>query len=290
MKKVHHGGQALVIYNPVAGQRKLLDTKRTIEKIMKEAGYGYDFFETVPVKKQPLEQFLGRNYDRIVVAGGDGTVAEVTSFMIQNKIRTPLVIIPEGSANILAVSLGLPLTPGIALNHGLKSEGRALDAMKVNNKYYGMIATGLGYDTMVMSKTPRHLKRRFGFLAYLWTILTTMLIYHASPYKLTIDGKRETVMAKAIMTFNILPLGHLKITKPFIGIPISPTDGLLNIFALNPKPVRNWLGFKRIVQIFSGKKITVKTKKARRYQIDGNVFKGRTVTIEVLPKAIYIAY
>lgn len=279
-----------MIYNPVAGKRKLLDTKATIEKVLKKADYDHDFFETLPQRRQPLEQFLGKPYDRIVVSGGDGTVAEVTSFLIEHKIKTPLVIIPQGSANILAVSLGLPPAPGMALNRGLKSEGKALDAMRVNNKYYGMIATGLGYDTLVMSKTPRHLKRKFGFFAYLWTILTTMLVYHASPYKLTIDGKRVVVMAKTIMTFNILPLGHLKITKPFIGTPISPTDGLLNVFALNPKPVRNMLGFRKIVQIFTGKKITVKTKKARRYQIDGNVFKGKTVTIEVIPKAIYIAY
>lgn len=282
--------KALVIYNPMAGKKKILDTKKTIENTLKKAGYTHDFFETLPVNKQPLEQFFGKTYDRIVVSGGDGTVAEVTSFMIQSRIRTPLVIIPQGSANILAVSLGLPLTPGMALSRGLKSEGRLLDAMKINNRQYGMIATGLGYDTMIMAETPRYLKRKIGFFAYLWTILKTIVAYHPHPYKLTIDGKRVTVMAKTIMTFNILPLGHLKITKPFIGIPISPTDGLLNIFALNPKPVRNMLGFKKMVQIFSGKKIAIKTKKAHRYQIDGNVFKGKTVTIEVIPKAIYIAY
>lgn len=282
--------KALVIYNPVAGQKKLLNTKRIIEDTLKKTGYEYDFFETLPVSRQPLEQFAEKKYDRIIVSGGDGTVAEVTSFLIDRKIKTPLVIIPQGSANILAVSLQLPLMPGMALSRGLRSEGRALDAMKINNQRYGMIATGVGYDTMVMADTPRYLKRKIGFFAYLWTVLKTILYYHAHPYKLTIDGRRITVMAKTIMAFNLLPLGHLKITKPFTGIPISPKDGLLNIFSLNPKPVRNMLGFRKMIQVFQGKKISIKTKKARRYQIDGNVFKGRTVTIEVLPKAIYIAY
>lgn len=282
--------KALVIYNPVAGKKKILNTKRIIENTLKKNGYEYDFFETLPVKIQPLEQFANNKYDRIIVSGGDGTVAEVTSFLIDQKIKTPLVIIPQGSANILAVSLQLPLTPGMALNRGLKREGKALDAMKINNKRYGMIATGVGYDTLVMAETPRHLKRQIGFFAYLWTVLKTILVYHAHPYKLTIDGKREIVIAKTIIAFNILPLGHLKINKPFIGTQILPDDGLLNLFSLNPKPVRSLLGFKKMVQIFQGKKISIKTKKARRYQIDGNVFKGKTVTIEVLPKAIYIAY
>lgn len=282
--------KALVIYNPVAGKKKILNTKRIIENTLKKAGYKYDFFETLPIEKQPLEQFAKNKYDRIVVSGGDGTVAEVTSFLIERKIKTPLVIIPQGSANILAVSLQLPLTPGMALNRGLKSEGKALDAMKINNKRYGMIATGLGYDTLVMAKTPRYLKRKIGFFAYLWTVIKTILVYHARPYKLTIDGKREMVVAKTILAFNILPLGNLKISKPFLGTQILPNDGLLNIFSLNPKSVRSLFGFKKMVQIFQGKKISIKTKKARRYQIDGNVFKGKTVTIEVLPKAIYIAY
>lgn len=282
--------KALVIYNPVAGKKKFLDTKKTIESVLKKAGYEHDFFETLPVNIQPLEQFLGKQYDRIVVSGGDGTVAEVTSFLIHNKIKTPLVIIPQGSANILAVSLTLPLTPGMALSRGLKKEGRALDAMKINGKRYGMIATGMGYDTMVMAETPRYLKRKIGFFAYVWTVLKTLLVYRAHPYKLTIDGKREVLMAKAIMAFNILPLGHLKITRPFLGSSILPTDGILNIFSMNPRPVRSLLGFRKLVYVFQGKRITIKSKKSRRYQIDGNVFKGKTVTIEVLPKAIYIAY
>jgi len=282
--------KALVIYNPVAGKKKLLNTKRIIEASLKRAGYAFDFFETLPVKKQPFETFLDRSYDRIVVSGGDGTVAEVTSFMIHNQVKTPLVIIPQGSANILAVSLALPLTPGLALRRGLKKEGRPLDAMKVNHKYYGMIAVGMGYDTLVMSKTPRSLKRKIGFFAYIWTILKTIAIYHPHPYKVTVDGTRVDLMAKTIMAFNILPLGHLKISRPFLGTTISPTDGQLNLFSLNPRPVRTLLGFKKLVHIFHGKKITIKSKKARRYQIDGNVFNGKTVSIEVLPKAIYIAY
>ena len=124
--------KVLVVYNPAAGKKKLLNDRGIIESVLKKNGYDYDFFETLPIKKQPLEQFSDKKYDRIVVSGGDGTVAEVTSFLIRNKIKTPLVIIPRGSANILAMSLNLPMTPGRALSHGLKSEKRALDAMKIN--------------------------------------------------------------------------------------------------------------------------------------------------------------
>lgn len=282
--------KALVIFNPMAGAKKLVDSKKIIQNTLEKEGYEYDFFETIKAERQPLEQFIGKKYDRIIVSGGDGTVAEVTSFLIHNKIKTPLVIIPQGSANILAISLQLPLGVKQALLKGLKNEGRILDAMKINNKHYGMIAAGSGYDTLIMSRTSRNLKRRIGFLAYLCTVFKTIFYYRSKPYKLYIDDKRESVIAKTIISFNILPLGHLKITKPFLGTQILPDDGLLNIFVLNPRPIRDFFRFKKAVKIFKGKKISIKTKEERRFQIDGNVFKGTSLSIELIPKAINIVH
>lgn len=282
--------KALVIFNPMAGAKKLVDTRRVIEETLKKANYSYDFFETIKAERQPLDQFLGKSYDRVIVSGGDGTVAEVTSFLISNKVKAPLIIIPQGTANILAISLGLPLAPKAALNRGLKSEGRPLDAMRVNGKYYGTIATGCGYDTVIMADTSRDMKRKIGFMAYIWTMLKTLFIYRTSPYRISVDGERYTVLAKTIMTFNILPLGNLGVTKPFLGTPIAPDDGLLNIFVLNPRPIRDFFRFRKALRIMKGKEISISNKKERRYQIDGNVFKGKKVTIKVIPKAFYVCY
>ncbi len=282
MKKV------LVIFNPVAGVKKWGDSKSIIQSILKKEGYEYEWFETTKTEKQPLEQFLGNEYYRIIVSGGDGTVAEVSSFMIHNKIKTPLVILPQGSANILAISLLLPLNIRLALRYGLKNKGKLLDAMHINRKQYGMICTGCGYDTLIMRRTPRSLKRKLGVFAYIWIMLKTIFIYRSRPYKLTIDGKRRVVIAKTILIFNILPLGHLKITKPFITNQIIPNDGLLNIYVLNPRPIRDLFHFNKQLKVFQGKTISIKSKKKRHFQIDGDVFKGKTMQIEVLPKAINI--
>lgn len=282
--------KVLVIYNPMSGARKLINAEALIKETLEKEGYAYDFFMTLPQERQPLERFLGKKYDRIVVAGGDGTVAEVTSFLIHNKLKTPLVIIPRGSANLLALSLGIPMQVRWALLHGLKKEGKLLDAMCVNRKYYGMIAAGLGYDTMIMKKTTRTLKRKLGFFAYLWTVLKTIFVYRSQPYYISVDGYRQKVMAKTILAFNLLPMGDIKLIKPVIGTSISPNDGLLNVFAVNPRPVRELFRFKKIFQIFEGKQISIKTKKERHFQIDGNVYKGKSLTIDVLPQAIRIVY
>ncbi len=284
MKKV------LVIYNPVAGKKKFFDTKQIIDKVLRKFNYDYDFFETAPVKKQIFEEHLNKKYDYIVVSGGDGTVAEVSSILIRKKIKTPLIIIPQGSANLLALALRLPIHPKTALEHGLRSEGKFLDAMQINRKYYGMIACGIGYDTIIMKKTSRKLKRKIGFLAYAWTILKTIFFYNSRPYKISIDGKREVVSAKTVLAFNILPLGGSKIIQPIFKKQILADDGIINIFAFNPKPVRDLLGFKNIICNFQGKNISIKSKREQHYQIDGNVFKGKVLNIEIIPKAIKIAY
>jgi len=235
-----------------------------------------------------LEPFLNKKYDRIIVSGGDGTVTEVISFMIKNRLKTPLVILPQGSANILAISLKIPLNIKRALMAGLEKSEKTLDAMKINNHYFGMIATGCGYDTLIMQKTKRSLKRKIGAIAYLWTILKTIFIYRSKPYRLYIDGKRTTAVAKTIMAFNISPPLNIRMTKSFSTSQILPDDGVLNIFAFNPHPIRDFMKFNKAVKIFEGKEITIKAKKETKFQIDGTVFKGRSVSIKILPKAINI--
>jgi len=280
--------KVLVIFNPIAGLKKLSNSKSIIQNILKKEGFNYEWFETTKTKKQQLKQFIGKKYEKIIVSGGDGTVAEISSFIIKNKIKIPLIILPQGSANILALSLHIPLNIRTALKFGLKNNGKLLDAMHINRKRHGMIATGCGYDTLVMKKTPRSLKRKLGVFAYIWIIIKTILFYRSKPYRLTIDGEKHIVIAKTILIFNILPLGHLKITKPFIKNQIIPNDGILNIYVLNPRPIRDLFHFNKQLKVFQGKTISIKSKKKRYFQIDGDVFKGKTIQIEILPKAISI--
>lgn len=284
MKKV------LVIYNPVAGSKKLSDAKKIIENILKKEGYDYDLHQTSKSEKNPFDRYLNNKYERIIVSGGDGTVSEVTSFIIYNNIKVPLIILPRGSANILALSIKIPFNIRKSLLNGLKNKGRSLDAMMVNNKRYGMIATGCGYDTLIMRQTTRSLKRKMGLLAYFWTVLKTIFIYRGKSYRLCIDGKRMNVVAKTIMIFNILPLSNLNITEQIIGDKILANDGILNIFVLNPRPIRDFLKFKKSIKVFKGKEISIKSRRESRFQIDGNVFKGKSVSIKVIPKAINIVY
>lgn len=282
--------KALVIYNPMSGAKKLLNSREIIQDGLKKAGYEIDFHETIKAKKQDFSAFKDKKYDRIVVAGGDGTVNEVIGFLITNKIKSPLVIIPQGSANILAHALGLPLLAKRALEKGLKSEGKKLDAMLINKKHHGMIAAGIGYDAVLMSETSRKMKRKIGFLAYLWTFFSTVFDYRSRAYKVAVDGKRQSVLAKSIVCFNVLPFGETAWSHLPRGSKISGHDGTLNVLVMNPGRLRKWFYKTPRFQLLEGKQFSIQSKKVKRFQIDGEAFKGNSITIDVLEKAINIAY
>ena len=264
---------ALVIYNPVSGSKKWKDVPLMIRQTLKKHNFEHTWFETQPVKRQDFGILKSRKFDRIIVVGGDGTVAEVASWMVQGKCKTPLVILAQGSANVLAHSLGIPfLNLKKALEEGLTKPGKPLDAMLVNRKHVALIAVGRGYDTYLMKKTLRAEKRKWGALAYLWSFLKTFLFYRSQPYKITIDGERIYTVSKQILVLNITPAPEVF---------ISGKDGLLNIFTASR--------FHR-VKMWKGKRISIKTKKELTFDCDGEVFKSKTVNIEVLPGALHVVY
>jgi diacylglycerol kinase family enzyme len=287
--------RVLVIYNPVSGatNKKLLDTPTLVKRILKEFDLEYKWYETKKIKAQPFGKVFGRQkFHRVVVIGGDGTIAEVASYLVKNKKKIPLVLVPRGSANLLAGSLGISgWSRRLALRRGLQQDPRDLDAMLVNGDQCGLIATGCGYDTLLMQQTSRSLKRKLGIFAYLWTVIKTSLFYRARPYEITVDGNKHKIFSKTVMVFNVMPFGVHKINRKTVVEKVSPTDGMLNVFALNPRSLLDLFTNNPRIQAFSGKKITIKTDKERNYQIDGDVYEaGKNVDVQVRAKALSVCY
>lgn len=274
--------KALVVYNPISGVKGWKDVPRIIVSELEDQGWDWDWFETVKGAKQPLESYLKIKYDRVIVAGGDGTVASVVDFMLGHNLEVPLVIVPQGSANLLAATLLLPLIQvKKAVRLGLTEAPQKIDVMKINGHRIGLIAVGRGYDVFLMKETTRALKRHWGFLAYFLVMLKTFTHFRRHAYKITIDGQRHHVSSKAVIVFNAFPLAYWRAGQVFLGKRILPNDGELNLFTMG----RFW----RITP-YKGKKMVIKTKEAREYQIDGEVFSCRTLTIEVMPKALSVVH
>ena len=127
--------------------------------------WGWDV-QTRPVL--PDDDFLGRaagEFAAVVVAGGDGTLHRVANALAGSTI--PLGILPCGTANDLARTLGLPLDPDAALQALRDAESRPIDLGLLNGHYFLNVAA-LGLSAEVSAGVSDAQKRRMGHRAYAW--------------------------------------------------------------------------------------------------------------------------
>lgn len=105
----------------------------------------------------------GVDFDLVIAAGGDGTLNEVANGLAGTGL--PLAFVPLGTANVMALEMGLP--PGIAAacRVALDGESRRVALAEVNGRYFLMMA-GIGFDAAAVRAVSSPLKRKFGKLAY----------------------------------------------------------------------------------------------------------------------------
>lgn len=119
------------------------------------------------------EQAIAAGCDTIIVLGGDGTVHEVLQRLAGTSVA--LGIVPMGTANALAASLGLHGPPAKTLRALLDSQRVQVPLGKIHfynhqgmpESRYFTVAAGVGADALLMSRLDAGLKRRFGYAIYL---------------------------------------------------------------------------------------------------------------------------
>lgn len=154
-----------IIHNPVAGGRRaLLGRVRTA---LQAAGAAITVIPTAG--KGDAEAIAARlrshDYDRIAVAGGDGTLNEAINGLARNPDPPPLGVIPLGTANVLACEIGLRAVTGPVAASLMKGPVRSVSLGSVNGRRFALMA-GVGLDAEVVEFLDPLLKRRLGKAAY----------------------------------------------------------------------------------------------------------------------------
>lgn len=117
-------------------------------------------------------------YDAVVVLGGDGTMNEAMQAVAGS--RTKLALIPGGSTNVWARTLGLPHDPLAAAEAVLEAlrahRERKVHLGTANGRYFGFTA-GFGYDAEVVRLVERHerLRQVLGQASFVWCGLLALL-------------------------------------------------------------------------------------------------------------------
>lgn len=110
-----------------------------------------------------LQEPQGASIECVVIAGGDGTVNSSLDALLSSS--KPLGILPLGTANDFARTLGIPADLAAAADIIVRGKTRRIDVGVVNDRYF-LNAAGIGFSTQLQQELPAWTKRRLGPLAY----------------------------------------------------------------------------------------------------------------------------
>jgi diacylglycerol kinase (ATP) len=127
-------------------------------------------------------------FEKIVAAGGDGTVNEVVNGLAGSNAT--LGLLPIGTMNVFATELGLPAHDlELCWNIIQNANTRLVDLPNANGKYFVQLA-GVGLDAQVVKETSSKLRRSFGPLSYL---ISAAQIAARQPPRLFIESENATI-------------------------------------------------------------------------------------------------
>ena len=155
----------LLIVNPVAGKKRLKPMLLDVIQIFARGGYATTVMVTGRRGEAAEFSAQGMDYDLIVCCGGDGTLNEVISGMLDHGVTIPLGYIPCGSTNDFAASMGISMDvrkTAEAIANGLPLP---LDAGKFGDRYFTYVSS-FGAFTAASYTTAQDVKNLLGHTAY----------------------------------------------------------------------------------------------------------------------------
>lgn len=128
----------------------------------------------------------GKEVDLIVIGGGDGTISTAVSQLL--KLERPFAVIPLGTANDFARTLGLPSHPLEAAEIALNGREHRIDVGLVNDRPYLNVAS-VGVASRVTELQSKGLKRRWRAVAYAIGLMKAVRNLQPFFVRLDLDGR-----------------------------------------------------------------------------------------------------
>jgi YegS/Rv2252/BmrU family lipid kinase len=230
--------------------------------------------------------------DRLIIAwGGDGTLNEVGSAAAFSQ--TPIALVPTGSGNGLARTLGVSRTPERAIAEALRAVPRTIDAGELGGRLFFSVA-GVGFDAHVAACFDRDLAGRRGLAAYVRISARELWGYRSESYR--IDNAARERRALLVTFANSPQFGN--------GVRIAPSarldDGLLDLVVVEersrfaticslPYLLTGRIGRARGVSIEQIEHAAIEANHAMAFHVDGESVRGGTrLEARVRPAALKI--
>lgn len=287
----------LFILNPIAGRTHAKKNLHNAIELLKEH---YNIvMKTTDSKGHATDLVLkyGDKYDLIVCSGGDGTLNEVISGIMQLEKKVTLGYIPSGTTNDFASSLNISSHMDTAAMTIINGTPRTVDVGLFGEKRYFSYIASFGAFTGTSYSTPQSYKNLIGHLAY---VLEGMRdIPNIRPYHLRVETGGITYEDDYIFgaVSNSVSIGGLlKLDSNDVDL----DDGLFEILLIkNPKTpielsrilnsIRKREYKDKLIQFIKAQEATFYMDESISWSIDGEYENGCSkVSIQNIPHAIRI--
>lgn len=283
--------KALLLVNPHA--RKVKDNLPLVlnyfqdldlEIICKETQSPQDFNHFIQDYKNRVNM--------VIIGGGDGTLNLAVDALVDTGL--PLGILPLGTANDLARTLGIPISLVDACQAIATGKKRYIDLGVVNGKYFFNVAS-IGLSVDITNNLTKEAKRRWGVLAY--AITACQMILQSRPFSAEIRCNGESKMVKTLQ----VAVGNGRHYGGGMTIAHDATidDQRLDLYSLEVKHCWQFIGLLPSIwrgryqesfgfRSLSSSVITVYTRKPRPINTDGEIVTYTPAHFQVVPLALAV--
>jgi len=254
MSQPHHFQKVITIINPAA--TPTFPILSQLNQAFSQHGIDWDIVLTKKTRdsRGMVEAVLAMQPDAIAVYGGDGTVLEVAAEFYGSEL--PLVILPGGTANIMAKELGIPLEISSALNvFAGAATVQEVDVAVCDDGSPMILRVEVGVLADMVKGVDRDQKDALGVLAYPISAVQNLVKAEPSQYHLILDDNVVEVEGVGLMVANF---GNVGIPGISLQSSMSCTDGLLDVIVLESKDLGSLLSLGTSTLIGLEKPPTVK--------------------------------
>lgn len=275
------------IVNPVSGNKKAIKNMQILTRFLTERNIAFCVYTTnkkCGAKKiaSELEKFGAEN---IIVVGGDGTLNEVINGLEEPR-NIKIGIIPSGTGNDFAYSLGISSNPKKAMQTILKNRPKQIDYLQGKN-FRGVNVIGAGLDIDVLQTyNNSKFKNKLTYIISLFKVLFNFEFYK---FRIFVDGQ--------ILSNSEFMLVAACNGSRFGGsIKVSPhsdvKDGKINLVLIKRMPKQK-IPF-ALFQFLRGKHLSqnyavevtcskLKIEAPRFMNIDGEIIENKPFELQIVP-------
>ena len=291
--------QLMLIVNPVAGKGEMMRHVAEVTDIFMNAGYRVSFYPTR--KRGEATEFVkayGKDFDLICCSGGDGTINETISGVIEAGLDVPIGYMPSGSTNDFAEFHGISTNVVRTAKKIVSGEEHPIDVGRLGDKYF-INAADFGAFTWLPYTTPQRLKNKLGFYAYVLDGIKDLAKLQSEHLKITINGETHEgdyifgVVSSSSALAGALDFFGQKVVADdglfealFIRAPESPTELQATINALRMQNLNN-----KLISFCRTDRIDIECDGSLTWALDGEkCIGGKEHSVEMLTRRVRIVF